>query len=349
MPSPARFMTRRVLLILDASRFTLLCTICRQDGEDRDMKRLERQALACVFRWVHLKEWEAKLSKLTLYEQSQEREVKAWKAEEPGVVGNAFGVAVTPLNWLVEKVVPRSAVKGALDFSNGAAKWLTDTRDIQRRGEVSSIKELRHKDLELSDKLADGVRSWAIGLAVAEGAAAGAFGLPGMAVDVPALITLALRTIHKVGVCYGYETKTDVDARFVMGIMAASGANTIEEKAIALTSLRSIQVTLVELTWRKINEKAAQSQFGREAMVMATKALAKELGVNITKRKALAAIPFIGAAVGGSVNGWYIREVGWAARRMYQERWLIENGKILEAIGASKADFPRAQLSKSIM
>jgi hypothetical protein len=89
-------------------------------------------------------------------------------------------------------------------------------------------------------------------------------------------------------------------------------------------------VTLAKVTWKKMAEKAAESQLSKEAAILAVKNLAKQLGVNITKRRALAAIPFIGAAVGGSVNGWYIKEVGWAARRSFQERWLLENKKIID-------------------
>jgi hypothetical protein len=112
--------------------------------------------------------------------------------------------------------------------------------------------------------------------------------------------------------------------------MSASGANSIAEKISALTALRSIEVTLAKVTWKKMAEKAAESQVNKEAALLTIKNLAKQLGVNITKRKALASIPFIGAAVGGSVNGWYIKEVGWAARRVFQERWLIENRNIID-------------------
>lgn len=48
------------------------------------------------------------------------------------------------------------------------------------------------------------------------------------------------------------------------------------------------------------------------------------------KAKRLHAIPAIGALFGASVNGWYIKEVGWAARRAFQERCLLENHKIIE-------------------
>jgi hypothetical protein len=269
------------------------------------------------------------MENLSEYEKAQIGAIEKWKKEEPSVVSQSFGLIVRPLAWLVNTVVPESAVRGALDFSNTMAHWLTDTDDVIRDGGVSKLSDLRYKDLKLSDGIADEVHNWAIGLAVVEGAGTGFFGLPGMAVDIPAVITLALRTIHKIGVCYGYECKSELDQKFVYGIMSVSGANSISEKISALTALRSIEVMLAKVTWKKIAEKAAENQLGRETALLALRKLAKQIGVNITKRKALAAIPFIGAAIGGSVNGWYIKEVGWAAHRSFQERWLIENKKVI--------------------
>jgi len=268
---------------------------------------------------------------VTKYERNQAEAIATWKKEEPGVVSQTFGLALEPLGWLVNKLVPEAAIRGALDFSNFMAQWLTDTDDIIRDGGVKTISELRTKDLELSDKLADEVHNWAIGIAVVEGAGTGFFGLPGTAADVPAIITLALRTIHKIGVCYGYESTSELDKKFVLGIMAAAGANNIGEKVSALAVLREMQNTLIHITWKKMAEKTSEFLLSKEAAIIAIKNLAKQLGINITKRKALAAIPFIGAAIGGSVNGWYIKEVGWAARRAFQERWLAENKKIVDA------------------
>jgi hypothetical protein len=268
---------------------------------------------------------------ITNYEKTQIEAIAKWKKEEPGVVSQTFGLAIEPLAWLVNKVVPEAAVRGAIDFSNAMAEWLTDNGDVIRDGCVATLDELRRKNLELSDKLADEVHNWAIGFGVVEGSGTGFFGLPGVAADVPAVITLALRTIHKVGVCYGYECNSKLDKKFVLGVMSASGSNSVKEKVAALAALRSIEVALAKVTWKKMAQKAAEKQLGKEAAILTIKNLAKQLGVNITKRKALASIPFIGAAVGGSVNGWYIKEVGWAARRAFQERWLIENGKIIDA------------------
>lgn len=173
------------------------------------------------------------MNKLSKYEKEQLEAIERWKKEEPGVINKAFGLTVEPLAWMVNKVVPEAAIKGALDFSNFMAQWLTDTKDIKRDGGVTSLSELCTKDLELPDKLADEVHNWAIGVAVIQGAGTGAFGLPGLAADVPAIITLALRTIHKIGACYGYECRNEIDKKFVLGVMSASGANSIAEKTSA--------------------------------------------------------------------------------------------------------------------
>jgi len=262
------------------------------------------------------------------YEISQIFEIKKWESEAPSVLSRALDSVTLPFSWLINKVIPESAIEGVLDFSSSAAEWLTDTKDILRDSGMSSIDDLKSYDLKKSDDLANEVHNWAIAFASAEGGTTGATGILGMAVDIPAIIVLALRTIHKIGICYGFEVKTKEDKDFVLFILSASGANSVEEKVAALTTLRAIQNTIAKQTWNKIAENAAKNSFGRDALIISIKNLAKQLGINITKRKALQAIPVVGAVVGASVNAWYIKEVGWAARREFQKRWLLENNKI---------------------
>jgi hypothetical protein len=267
---------------------------------------------------------------LTEYEKDQITAIKKWKQEEPSVVSKAIGVITYPVIWLIQKIIPKTAIQGALDGANWAASHMADTGDIKRDGSVEKIPELKVKDLELSDKLANSVHNWAIGIATAEGGVTGATGLPGLAADVPSIITLALRTIHKIGLCYGYECTNEMDKNFILGILSASGANSMKEKLGALTTLRSIEVTIAKKTWKAMAEKAASKQLSKEGGIIAVQRLAKQLGINLTKRKALQAIPFIGLGVGATVNGWYIKDVGWTARRAFQERWLIDNEKVFE-------------------
>ncbi len=269
------------------------------------------------------------LKPLNDYEQAQIRAIREWKNEEPGVVSKAVGFVLAPVAWLVNKLIPQAAMRGALDLSNVAGKWMADLGTLKSDAGVSDFSELRDAELSRCDQLADSVHNWAISIATTEGGVTGFFGLPGLIADVPLIISFALRTIHRVGLAYGFKVETEQDKQFALGILAASGANSVEEKIAALAMLRSIEVSLAKQTWKKMAEQAAKEAFSKEAGVLAIRNLAKQLGYNLTKRKALQSIPIIGAGIGASVNGWYIKDVGWAARRAFQERWLIHNKKII--------------------
>ena len=256
------------------------------------------------------------------YEKSQNEAIKKWKSEEPSVVSQAVGIVFKLASWLIEKIIPSKAIEEVLSGCNMMAEWFCDIDDIKSDANVVFISELKTKDLELSDKLADEVHNWAVAAATGESGVAGFFELPGMIVDIPALITLGLRVIHKIGVCYGFESKSEDDKNFVLSILSTAGANTIKEKNTSVLLLRQISVKIAKDSWGKIvNQKVPLS-----VAIIAIKSLAKQLGINITKRMALPAIiPFIGTGVGAEINAPFINDIAWAARRAFQERWLIEN------------------------
>jgi hypothetical protein len=117
--------------------------------------------------------------------------------------------------------------------------------------------------------------------------------------------------------------------QFVLALLSAAGANTVRERADAVKLLRVIDIMIAKQTMKTVAEKAVEQQLAKETVIIGVKNLGGRLGINITERKILQAIPAIGAVVGASVNGWFINDVGWAARRAFQERWLIENNRIV--------------------
>jgi uncharacterized protein YdcH (DUF465 family) len=271
-----------------------------------------------------------KVINLSLYEEKHLEEIIKWKKQKPSVLSKTINLVSKPIVWAGNKLIPNIAFEGILNFSNLLSVRLTDKEDIRKKAGVKDIEELRYKRLDLSDSLADEIHKWAIKAAVVEGGGTGILGLAGIAIDIPVVITLAFNTINKIGICYGYECKTKDDREFCMAILSASSSNTIEEKAAALGFLKNIEITLTKKSWEAIAIKAAKKRMSKEAGIIAAKNLSKQLGVNLSKRKALAAIPIAGAVVGGSVNGLFLRDVGWSAKRAFQERWLMDNGKIDE-------------------
>ena len=256
--------------------------------------------------------------------------IKAWENEEPGVVSKTFGKLLSPVGKLISVVVPEKVIESAINAANAAAQYLTDTDDVLRDGKVESIEELRTKDLKLCDEMADSVHNWAVGIATAEGVAGGFVGLPGLVADIPFITTLALRTIHKIGVCYGYVadvSNAEEEKAFVLGVLAAANASTLGEKASFILGLKQISLLIQRNAWKKLAEMGSASFLAKS--IVSVRQAAKLIGVNLTKRKASQSIPFIGGAVGAALNASFINDIAWAARRSYQRRWLEEN-KVIE-------------------
>ena len=262
------------------------------------------------------------------YEKEQIRSIEEWKNEKPPVIVSAFGVVMFPISLLIQTFVPRSAIRRAISGASWAAERFADEGDVMRKAGVSEIDALRTTDLKLSDKLANEVHNWAIGIASAEGVGSGIWGFQGLILDIPFIITFALRTIHKIGFCYGYKSNDEKGKQFVLALLSAAGANTASERADAVRMLAVIDIMIAKQTLKTVTEKALERQLAKETVMISMKNLGRQLGMNITERKILQAIPAIGAVVGASVNGWFINDVGWAARRAFQERWLIENNRI---------------------
>jgi hypothetical protein len=265
---------------------------------------------------------------LSEYEEEQIRVIDEWKTGRPSGINTALGFVMFPISVLIQSIIPQAAIRDCLRGASATAERFADESAVLRKGDVPEIEVLRRKDLRLSDQLANEIHNWAIGVASAEGAGSGMWGIYGLALDIPFIITFALRTIHKIGLCYGYRNRDEQGKRFVLALLSAASANTVSEKAEAVKLLRAIDVMIAKQTVKAVVEKAVQQQLGKEAVLLSMKNLGRQLGINITERKVLQAIPAIGAAVGGSVNAWFINDVAWAARRAFQERWLIENDRI---------------------
>jgi hypothetical protein len=151
----------------------------------------------------------------------------------------------------------------------------------------------------------------------------GIAGAAGLIADVPALLTLAMRTIHRIGLCYGEEPDDGVERRLAVAVFALVSANSAGEKQAALNALQRNEA-LLDVAWREGVERVTERQLAKEATTYSLQNLARAIGLNLGKRKAAGVVPVVGAAVGGAVNAWYLADVAQAARCVFQERWLRE-------------------------
>ena len=263
------------------------------------------------------------MSLLTPYETQQLELIRDWQAESPGWGTRLLAKPGSKIAGAVQTLVPVEALRAALDGVNRVAGKFSDERSILERAGVASLADLRSVQLETCDRLMRTEQRRAMAMAGVGGAALGIAGAAGMVVDVPALIGLALRTIHRVGLCYGEDLRQH--RRLAIGVFALASANSLEEKREAVAALQHFEPhSLDEAAWRDGVERAAEREFAKEAAVFSMNNLASKLGINLGKRKAAGVVPLLGALVGGSVNAWYLYDTAQVSRYVFQERWLAQ-------------------------
>jgi EcsC protein family len=251
----------------------------------------------------------------TPYEQSQIDQIRAWRHQAPGVIERASAVALSPVARLLSGLVPSPAIEALLQ----AADWMAVKT-------IPTTPTFDDADLQQRDTAARQIRNWAIAYAGGEGAVAGAVGLVSLPVDLPAIITLSLRTIRRIGATYGYAATGEPERQFIYGVLSIASANSVRQKRAALDTLRGLETQMLAHNWAAIGERAARRGVGAESMLLLARDVAEQLGFNLSRRKALAALPLVGAAMGATVNGWYMRDIAAAAQRTYQQRWLEHRG-----------------------
>lgn len=242
---------------------------------------------------------------------SCQREITRWLAQPPPVLARTGNRLLTPAVQAVQAVIPDEAFRAALHAADQLSTRLAMRERFLRQEHISALHELKQQSLIDADRRYRRVLRQSLGLAAGSGVATGLAGAPGLALDVPALVTQALVTIHRVGWCYGIDWGEE--NRLALTVFALASANTLEEKNSAWSALDA-DADLMHRSLRDGLEHAAGRELSKQAAVTALQSLARQLGVNLGKRKALGVIPILGAAIGGTVNAWYLYDVARAAR-----------------------------------
>lgn len=258
------------------------------------------------------------------YEQQQIRAIEEWEDRAPSHLARAVGFFSAPLTWAAQKVIPPEAMEQALNAAFGAASAVSGSEDLLQEAkalgfEAATVTDFRQAPLHVSDCLAASVAKWGKGLAGAEGAVTGMTGILGLTADVPALIILAIRTIRKIGYSYGFDTAREEERPFALHCLSAGAANVLEDKKRAVASAKELK-TVLDLPSDTAMVKTQGEILSREAFSAAVRNVAKQLCINLARRKAAQVIPIVGGGVGAAMNVFFISDVAEAAQRLYQRR-----------------------------
>lgn len=263
------------------------------------------------------------------YLEEAKAEIARWESEGPGFLAAVGDIVLWAPQKAAEKLIPEAvqdavatAIERFLSGLDSLARSLFDVDEIRRR--VGTLRSGNGHELKCADEAAKHYWNWHVGYAAAEGGAAGAAGLVGLAADVPALFTVALRLIQQIGTCYGYDVSTEAEREYVLHILRTGSTGDLKAKLECLIGLKQIEEILLNVTWKKMGESYARGEISRLAALFGIKKFAKSLGIQVTKRKALQMVPVVGALVGASFNATFVNDIGRAAYMSYRRRWIAE-------------------------
>ncbi len=243
-------------------------------------------------------------------------EQDAYRKATPSVLPRALRSVTAPLSAMASGLIPAEVVEAAIKGADWVAAASVRSKVLSHDFEV----------LAECDQAAGEVRNWALGLAVSSGGAAGAFGAAGLAFDIPATMTLALRTVRLTGLAYGFGAEGAQEQVYILDILQLAGANSEDERTEALRRLSEGRARLAQEDWKKIVEMTGQSA----GAAAATQRVAATLGVHLSARKLAQVAPVLGAAIGASVNGAFQSDVSKAAQFGFRARWLELNERLIE-------------------
>ena len=251
---------------------------------------------------------------MTEYEQAQIEAIAAWKAETPGLAKRMIRTIASPLGNLVNKMMPKAAISAAMDSVNKMAGQLAQDDNIFKDSllksqSIASLEDIAAQPLEFADALADRIINDAGHIAIGMGAVTGTGGLMAATAGIPVMVAGALRVIYRVCQAYGYTIDQPRDRVLMLHILALSTATDANERAQAMANYqRQIETSFLHAAV----EESAQNALQRAL-------LGAELGT---------LVPGFSIAFSAYLNRAFVNGAGLAAKRVFQESWLRDRGKV---------------------
>jgi hypothetical protein len=267
------------------------------------------------------------------YEARQVRRIHRWQRRRPGWIPRTVEFLVSPIVYLFRRIIPHSTVENVLHGNLAfARRWAREGKTLQSLG-VGQRSELTELELLHSDRTVRRIHGRAVWLAATVGFVSGIFGIFALPVGMAAILNIALRTIHRIGLCYGYPADSEAERLFVYYTLSLAGNRRPEDKATSLQAMRELQAAIAANSPQPDQPHApVDDALRHKAVHIAHHDFSREITKQLVEVRILTSIPGIGGIVSLIVDTRYMRSVGWAARHAYQLRWLEERGRLPETL-----------------
>jgi len=261
------------------------------------------------------------------YEKKEIEQIRKWQRQEQEENFLFVSVATSLLNPLKQAchLIPEDLIIRSFQICESLSdKWHLEWQHIKSHTKVDTPVELQKGDLEECDKICETVKNQANFSACIELGAIALWEGIGELINVPVAIIIAVQTIHKIGLCYGFTPDTEQEKFVAWTILAIATAETLEEKQVAFSSFYSCQQKLYRQNFDQFLEEFMVEELLHPIKEVVFHQAIVFLGKNLT----IEMIPFIGVVADIVINQEFIKKVSEGAQKAYQAKWLIANNKL---------------------
>lgn len=164
----------------------------------------------------------------------------------PNVSRQLFGRHFNAVNNVAHFVSPKLSGRVSDYFFDRLNHFTNDISSVDRVLEEAGVQDLEQltQDTERSKRISHALGEQNKWIAAVQGAFSGATGVIGTAIDIPASLVLALRSIYQVGRSYGFDLSKEEDQDIVQHIFRQIDLSLIAEKQTLLMGLKAITSSL---------------------------------------------------------------------------------------------------------
>ncbi len=164
----------------------------------------------------------------------------------PNVSRQLLGRRFNTVNNVAHFVSPDLTEKVSNYFYDRLNQFSNQTSSVDAILNEAGAKDLEEltQDVDRSKRISQALGEQNKWIATVQGAVSGASGMLGTAIDIPASLLMALRTIYQVGRSYGFDLSKEDDQEIVQHIFRQIDLSLITEKQTLLLGLKALSNTL---------------------------------------------------------------------------------------------------------
>lgn len=209
--------------------------------------------------------------------------------------------------------------------------WYQDSRsyeDTHRRiiqyarifdASMTTIDDLHQLPLEQLDYLAEQLMAKQRMIAFGQGGLTGMGGAFLLAVDLPAMALIQLRSLQQLALVYGYDTRRPAEMMYILKLFHVATL----PKSYQAAEWDKLFVEMEGQLGDDIFYQGEDSIFQDKWMEQLMKQLAKSFMITMLRKKVIQGMPLIGMAAGAGLNYRFSQQVIEIGQHFYQKRRLL--------------------------